>query len=125
MATLQLTDSNALLLQSFLGSSMKTSNRHFRISQARFVPKASSSSSSLSRRQFVAETAAISISLASLIGFQQAAKSDEGLSEWERVYLPIDPGVVLLDIAFVPDDTSHGLFPISRVSILQISFIDI
>ncbi|GJX47889.1 FAD/NAD(P)-binding oxidoreductase family protein [Tanacetum coccineum] len=30
------------------------------------------------------------------------------LSEWEHVYLPIDPGVVLLDIAFVPDDPSHG-----------------
>jgi hypothetical protein len=30
------------------------------------------------------------------------------LSEWERVYLPIDPGVVLLDIEFVPDVPSHG-----------------
>lgn len=110
MATLQLTDSNTLLLRPFLDSSIKTSNRHFRISQARFVPKASSSSSSLSRRQFVVETAAISVSLAPLIGFQQPARSDDGLSEWERVYLPIDPGVVLLDIAFVPDDTNHGRF---------------
>lgn len=56
------------------------------------------------------ETAAISVSLAPLIGFQQPARSDDGLSEWERVYLPIDPGVVLLDIAFVPDDTNHGRF---------------
>lgn len=29
--------------------------------------------------------------------------------EWERVYLPIDPGVVLLDIAFVPEDPQHGI----------------
>jgi hypothetical protein len=38
----------------------------------------------------------------------QLAKSEETLSEWERVYLPIDPGVVLLDIAFVPEDPNHG-----------------
>ncbi|GJU52505.1 V-type proton ATPase subunit A1 [Tanacetum coccineum] len=34
--------------------------------------------------------------------------TSDALSEWEYVYLPIDPGVVLLDIAFVPDDPSHG-----------------
>ncbi|GJX66462.1 6-phosphogluconate dehydrogenase-like protein [Tanacetum coccineum] len=34
--------------------------------------------------------------------------TSDSLSEWECVYLPIDPGVVLLDIAFVPDDPSHG-----------------
>ncbi|GJY71260.1 apoptosis-inducing factor 2-like protein [Tanacetum coccineum] len=33
--------------------------------------------------------------------------TSDSLSEWECVYLPIDPGVVLLDIAFVPDDPSH------------------
>lgn len=38
------------------------------------------------------------------------AKSEDLLAEWERVYLPIDPGVVLLDISFVPDDLSHGIF---------------
>lgn len=55
------------------------------------------------RRQFIAETTAISVLVPS-----QLAKSEESLSEWERVYLPIDPGVVLLDIAFVPDDPNHG-----------------
>ena len=41
-----------------------------------------------------------------------AARVDEedSLSDWERVYLPIDPGVVLLDIAFVPDDFNHGSY---------------
>lgn len=67
-----------------------------------FVVKASLEPSR-TRRQFIAETTAISVLLPS-----QLAKSEETLSEWERVYLPIDPGVVLLDIAFVPQDPNHG-----------------
>lgn len=71
----------------------------------------SSSSSSLNRRQFVSQTAtlSLSISLAATTGlYEQPAKSEEALSAWERVYIPVDPGVVLLDIAFVPDDLNHG-----------------
>ncbi|GKB35326.1 N-terminal acetyltransferase A complex auxiliary subunit NAA15-like protein isoform X2 [Tanacetum coccineum] len=34
--------------------------------------------------------------------------TSDSLSEWERVYLPIDPRVVLLSIAFVTDDHSHA-----------------
>jgi hypothetical protein len=47
-----------------------------------------------------------------------AARADgaPALSEWERVFLPIDPGVVLLDIAFVPDDPSHGMTPLFVLS---------
>lgn len=123
MATLQLTDSTPSLLKPFLNFSIRNNNRHFRISQAHFLPKAaaasSSSSSSLNRREFLAETAAISLPLFPLIGFVQPAKSDEGLSEWERVFLPIDPGVVLLDIAFVPDDTNHGFLLGTRQTILE------
>lgn len=52
--------------------------------------------------------AAVSLSLSPFIAPVQPAKSEESLSEWERLYLPIDPGVVLLDIAFVPDDMNHG-----------------
>ncbi|GJV74506.1 N-terminal acetyltransferase A complex auxiliary subunit NAA15-like protein [Tanacetum coccineum] len=33
--------------------------------------------------------------------------TSDSLSEWERVCLPIDPGVVLLNITFVTDDPSH------------------
>lgn len=47
------------------------------------------------------------------------AKSEESLSEWERVYLPIDPGVVLLDIAFVPDDPNHGFLLGTRQTLLE------
>jgi len=58
------------------------------------------------RRKFLAQS--LSLSLSPLIGFAGQAKSEDLLSEWERVYLPIDPGVVLLDIAFVPDEPNHG-----------------
>lgn len=123
MATLQLTDCSKpaiLLLKPSLTSLLASTPRsHFRFPQSpsRFIPKASSSSSplqqsSICRRRFVAETAAISLSLvAPFFGSVQPANSEEtALSEWERVYLPIDPGVVLLDIAFVPDDPKHGEF---------------
>ncbi|GER56128.1 photosystem II stability/assembly factor HCF136 [Striga asiatica] len=50
---------------------------------------------------------------------KKALAADEPLSEWERVYLPIDPGVVLLDIAFVPDDPSHGFVLGTRQTILE------
>ncbi|XP_041013945.1 photosystem II stability/assembly factor HCF136, chloroplastic isoform X1 [Juglans microcarpa x Juglans regia] len=45
--------------------------------------------------------------------------SEDALSEWERVYLPIDPGVVLLDIAFVPDDLNHGFLLGTRQTIME------
>lgn len=114
MATrIQLTDSNALLRSPAL-----LNYRHTTCRPARFLPKAAVSdqnqpsstsiATSKTRRQIIAETAG-SLLLAPTIGFPGLAKSDEpDLSEWERVFLPIDPGVVLLDIAFVPDDPSHG-----------------
>lgn len=82
----------------------------------------SSSSSSLSRRQFVSQTAtlSLSISLAATTGlYEQPAKSEEALSAWERVYIPVDPGVVLLDIAFVPDDLNHGFLLGTRQTLLE------
>ncbi|XP_027098014.1 uncharacterized protein [Coffea arabica] len=91
------------------------------------VPRASASSSqkgpSTGRRQLIAETAAAAAVTASgfLIGGgnKAFAAAEEGLSEWERVYLPIDPGVVLLDIAFVPNDPSHGFLLGTRQTILE------
>lgn len=63
--------------------------------------------SAITRRQLIGGLhAAAAVSLSPL--GSKALAADEPLSEWERVYLPIDPGVVLLDIAFVPDDPSHG-----------------
>lgn len=67
--------------------------------------------SSFNRRHLISQTASLSLSLSiATTLYQQPAKSEETLSAWERVYLPIDPGVVLLDIAFVPDDLNHGIF---------------
>ncbi|KAJ8546585.1 hypothetical protein K7X08_034095 [Anisodus acutangulus] len=80
---------------------------------------------SINRRQLIADTAA-AIALPPLLGVTTTtlsplpAKADEvSLSEWERVFLPIDPGVVLLDIAFVPDDPSHGFLLGTRQTILE------
>ena len=71
-----------------------------------------------SRRQFVSQTTSLSLSL--LVGASPLiASSEEALSEWERVYLPIDPGVVLLDIAFVPDDSNHGIRSFFHLLTLQ------
>ncbi|KAF7145622.1 hypothetical protein RHSIM_Rhsim04G0167300 [Rhododendron simsii] len=84
-------------------------------------PTTTSLPSSLSRRHLIADTAAVSIVVSSpLIGISKPAKSEVGgLSEWERVFLPIDPGVVLLDIAFVPDDPNHGFVLGTRQTLLE------
>lgn len=73
-------------------------------------------SANINRRQLIADTAA-AIILPPLLGvgvslspLPVAKAEDTPLSEWERVFLPIDPGVVLLDIAFVPDDPNHGMY---------------
>lgn len=92
--------------------------------QRNSVVKASSSDEQLSlpRRSLVTGAATVlslSVSLPPLLGFQQPARSEDLLSEWERVYLPIDPGVVLLDIAFVPDDMNHGFVLGTRQTLLE------
>lgn len=122
MGSLRLTDSNVIphLKRSMCSTIFSSTHvRRQRSPRHRFLLKACSSSdadfpSSESRRKFLAYTTALSLYLTPIPGFQQQAKSEEpALSEWERVYLPIDPGVVLLDVAFVPDDLNHGLFDFS------------
>ena len=117
MVTLQLlTDcpNPAIGLRPCGGSSSPSARvYHYRSSQTRIVPRASHHQQqtpplSLNRRQVIAETATGSLALLMIGGFEKEAKSEDTLSEWERVYLPIDPGVVLLDIAFVPEDPNHG-----------------
>ncbi|KAJ6365887.1 hypothetical protein OIU77_002450 [Salix suchowensis] len=77
----------------------------------------------LNRRNFISQTASLSsLPLLSplILNPQQAnAAAEDSLSDWERVYLPIDPGVVLLDIAFVPDDTNHGFLLGTRQTIME------
>ncbi|KAK1325686.1 hypothetical protein QJS10_CPA01g00100 [Acorus calamus] len=134
MANLRLTDSNPILLRPSLlnpSSSPLTTptSRHFRPSRPRLLPRASSSpppptpphEPTLNRRGFVADTAlAAAASFAvPLIGIDRTIARSEELSEWDRVYLPIDPGVVLLDIAFVPEDPNHGFLLGTRQTILE------
>lgn len=40
-----------------------------------------------------------------------AFAGSEEFSSWEPVPLPVEPGVVLLDIAFVPGEPNHGRVP--------------
>lgn len=114
MSTVQLTDCSnpLLLLNPFLpkSPSLRSSSPYPSSRGQRFVPVACSRSGQggwVGRRKLVADAAVLSLALAPL----EVTKADDiGLSEWERVYLDIPPGVVLLDIAFVPDDSNHGLF---------------
>lgn len=84
---------------------------HFRRRCCRLIPSASASpqtDNAITRRQLIGglQAAAAAISLSPL--GDKAIAAEGPLSEWERVFIPVDPGVVLLDIAFVPDDPSHG-----------------
>ncbi|CAN6173706.1 unnamed protein product [Urochloa humidicola] len=100
-------------------SSTATASLHLLLPASRrrqrrlIVPRAT-----VDRRHFIAAAAAAPLVLPR---WSPAARAEEApaLSEWERVYLPIDPGVVLLDIAFVPDDPSHGFLLGTRQTILE------
>ena len=76
-----------------------------------------SPSSPIRRGPFANMAAAASLLLLPRIPAALAAESP--LLEWERVGLHIDPGVVLLDISFVPDDPSHGFLLGTRQTILE------
>ena len=81
-------------------------------------PHAYSPPSSPTRRGPFADTAAAA-SLLLLPRIPAALAAESPLLEWERVGIPIDPGVVLLDISFVPDDPSHGFLLGMRQTILE------
>ncbi|KAI5060113.1 hypothetical protein GOP47_0024533 [Adiantum capillus-veneris] len=71
----------------------------------------------VSKRQLLTGSASLAVS--SLVAFQRDAQAEELLSEWEMVPLPIDSGVVLLDIAFVPDEPDHGFLLGTRQTLLE------
>ncbi|XP_073032293.1 photosystem II stability/assembly factor HCF136, chloroplastic isoform X2 [Primulina eburnea] len=82
-------------------------------------PPPQQSSSSITRRQLIALNTAAAAAVTLYPLGNKALSAEDVLSAWERVYLPIDPGVVLLDIAFVPDDPSHGFLLGTRQTILE------
>ncbi|CAK9863322.1 unnamed protein product [Sphagnum jensenii] len=69
----------------------------------------------LGRRQLFlgVGTAALTLSLGSRV------RAEEALSDWEQIPLPINPGVVLLDLAFVPDEPDHGFLLGTRQTLLE------
>lgn len=116
MASLQLCDGYLLFKPSVSPHRISHRISHRLIPKASASPSSSSSSLSFSRRELLYQSAAVSLSI---VGPVKEAKADEQLSEWERVFLPIDPGVVLLDIAFVPDEPSRGNFLFLQFSVLN------
>eukprot|EP00245_Coleochaete_scutata_P001923 TRINITY_DN12399_c0_g1_i1.p1 TRINITY_DN12399_c0_g1~~TRINITY_DN12399_c0_g1_i1.p1 ORF type:complete len:448 (+),score=77.37 TRINITY_DN12399_c0_g1_i1:84-1427(+) len=79
-------------------------------------------SDAISRRQLLASGSglALSLSAGSLLAQPSPALADgPGAVPWEKVSLPIDPGVVLLDIAFVPDEPSRGFLLGTRQTLLE------
>lgn len=72
----------------------------------------------LDRRGVLTAGAALAASLA-LQGRVPASANTILSNEWEKVELPIDPGVVLLDIGFTGTDPNHGFLLGSRQTLLE------
>eukprot|EP00898_Chlorokybus_atmophyticus_P001217 jgi/Chlat1/2096/Chrsp17S02694 len=73
-----------------------------------------------SRRQFLTGTAAAAAAAASGLGAAAPALAGRPLDlNWELVDLPVDPAVVLLDIAFVPTEPNRGYLLGSRQTLLE------
>jgi photosystem II stability/assembly factor-like uncharacterized protein len=99
-------------------SSNKTSKKWGGCIRARVSTDEEDLEEDMGRRQWLAATAAASFAALNLQ--QEIARAEDvGLSEWERVPLPIDPGVVLLDIAFVPGEPTHGFLLGTRQTLLE------
>lgn len=78
----------------------------------------SSEAFSNSRRDLLLSSAGVAA--ASQIALPQGAFADEVFSsQWEKVDLPVEEGVILLDIAFVPDDPLHGFLLGTRQTVLE------
>ncbi|CAM6129395.1 unnamed protein product [Calypogeia fissa] len=50
------------------------------------------------------------------VGF---AIAEQELEDWETIPLPVDKGVVLVDLAFVPDEPEHGFLLGTRQTLLE------
>ena len=77
----------------------------------------------LTKREFGMKTFAFtSLSLfASSSSSQKEAFADDSLNSnfWEKVDLPLEPGVILLDIAFTDENARHGFLLGTRQTILE------
>ena len=79
--------------------------------QCNAAPESASEHHSLSRRAAIGGGLALAAAAANLQAALPAAARQVVSSDWEKVDLPVDPGVVLLDIGFTDD--KHGANSIS------------
>ncbi|CAM6105710.1 unnamed protein product [Calypogeia fissa] len=77
----------------------------------------------LSRRELLGGVSGGLLSLAlvgsSTVSNVGSAIAEDELEDWERVPLPVDKGVVLVDLAFVPDEPEHGFLLGTRQTLLE------
>ena len=106
-----------LSASSFCGSQIElgVSHAHRRASQVSYATCRSTpddetvtETEGFGRRQVLTAGAGVAFTLANGTLSLPSSAADSSISEWEKVPLPINPGVVLLDIAFVPGDANHG-----------------
>ncbi|KAK9918448.1 hypothetical protein WJX75_004173 [Coccomyxa subellipsoidea] len=99
-----------------VNASSQNTNRQRRCDvQCHASAHVSSESSGISRRAAIGG----SIALASVAALQSSLPAEARVvsSDWEKVDLPVDPGVVLLDIGFT--DEKHGFLLGSRETLLE------
>lgn len=78
-----------------------------------------SAADDLSRREILTNGATLTAALAAATVVEPSF-AETPISEWEQVPLPIDPGVVLLDISFVPDEPNRGVADILCLAIRDV-----
>ncbi|KAK9846585.1 hypothetical protein WJX81_007154 [Elliptochloris bilobata] len=71
------------------------------------------------RRSVLSAGAALAASSLLQVAAPQGAGAKVVSSDWELVKLPLDPGVVLLDIGFTDTDPNHGFLLGSRETLLE------
>ncbi|CAK0731917.1 hypothetical protein CVIRNUC_000060 [Coccomyxa viridis] len=79
--------------------------------------ESSSEDTSISRRAAIGGSLALAAAAANLQAALPAAARQVVSSDWEKVDLPVDPGVVLLDIGFTDD--KHGFLLGTRETLLE------
>eukprot|EP00241_Pyramimonas_parkeae_P006088 CAMPEP_0114257710 /NCGR_PEP_ID=MMETSP0058-20121206/18886_1 /TAXON_ID=36894 /ORGANISM="Pyramimonas parkeae, CCMP726" /LENGTH=412 /DNA_ID=CAMNT_0001372471 /DNA_START=62 /DNA_END=1300 /DNA_ORIENTATION=- len=80
----------------------------------------------MSRREAIVSAPMLASSAATLLAngiqVQEAFAEDAPIlssSNWTQVPLPVDPGVILLDLEFVPDEPGHGFLLGTRQTVLE------
>jgi len=89
-----------------------------------FSEKDENTTNKLTKREFGAKTFAftsLSLFASSSSSQKEEAFADDSLNSnfWEKVDLPLEPGVILLDIAFTDENARHGFLLGTRQTILE------